>query len=158
MIVRVLTAALLVWSGEAFRPPMQRFQIAKSGIIRQNSENDEFDNPTFGKLAIESVPTFSPGRRIKWGVFSEPIDETVAREQENSEEAAILRAEAAAALTNIDELERQRRTQAGIGGSALTIGLAAYLIYTGAGPLERLPIFLPASLAFGFLESGRTGL
>ena len=60
-----------------------------------------------------------------------------------------LRAQAAASLTNISELERGRRGQVGAAGLVLTVALAAYLLATGAPGAERWPIFFPLALSSG---------
>ena len=146
--------ALLVLGAEAFRPTHAR---SRPRALRAA----EFENPNpIAQKAIESAPSgFKEGRRIKFGVLSEPVDEAALDDGADAERArAELRAEAAASLTNIDDAERGRRTAVGYAAAVVTTGVAAGMIAAHAGPAPRLALFFPAALSFGYIESGRVGL
>ena len=135
--------ALLVLGAEAFRPTHAR---SRPRALRAA----EFENPNpIAQKAIESAPSgFKEGRRIKFGVLSEPVDEAAIDRSAGAERArAALRAEAAASLTNIDDA-----------AAVVTAGVAAAMIAAHAGPAPRLALFFPAALSFGYIESGRVGL
>ena len=147
--------ALLVLGAEAFRPTHAR---SRPRALRASGE---FENPNpIAQKAIESAPSgFKEGRRIKFGVLSEPVDEAAIDRSAGAERArAALRAEAAASLTNIDDAERGRRTAVGYAAAVVTAGVAAAMIAAHAGPAPRLALFFPAALSFGYIESGRVGL
>lgn len=113
------------------------------------------------KTVMENAPSgFKEGRRVKWGVLSEEVDEASLATGADADAArAALRAEAAASLTNIDAAERERRKLAGSAGAALTLALGAAMVGPlHAGATARLAIFFPAALSFGYLESSRAGL
>ena len=154
---RALVGVALVLGAEAFTRPHH----ARSRPRAPHSAGGEFENPNpIAQKAIESAPSgFKEGRRIKFGVLSEPVDAAAIDRSADAERArAELRAEAATSLTNIDDAERGRRTAVGYAAAVVTTGVAAGMIAAHAGPAPRLALFFPAALSFGYIESGRVGL
>lgn len=148
MLVRLVLLAAL--EASCFQPARR----VRSSSPRRRAE--EFDNPNpLLKKAIDSVPTFAPGKRVVFGVLSEDVD---AATVPAAAEQDARRAAAAAALTNIDDDERARRaTVAAVGGLA-TLAYGAFLVATHASAVGRLTAFPLIALSFGYAESARAGL
>lgn len=69
-------------------------------------------------------------------------------ESSTSEQAA-LREEAAANVVNIDAEERAFRTRIGVGLTALTIAVAAFMVISDVTGMSRAPIFVLVWLSVG---------
>jgi glutaredoxin 3 len=95
------------------------------------------------------------GKRIWFGVLQQQVDPgTVPTDTVRAER----RATAAAALTNIDDDERERRRLAGSVLGVLTAAIAVGMVAGDASALTRAAIAPPLFLSYGFLMSAREGL
>ena len=98
----------------------------------------------------------TPGKRIKWGVFKEDVEDSVSAISEGGRASA--REAAARDLTNIDLDERARRGFLGKVFSGITVLTAIAQIATDQPALARTLIAAPLFFAVGFLGSEKTGL
>lgn len=126
-------------------PPRAQF------ILR--AEKIDNPNPILEK-AVEMAPQFQVGRRVKFGLFSEPVDQATTSPAEQAQR----RRRAAETLTNIDDDERDRRRTVGLTLSVASIFAAAALVQAKADFGTRLAIAPLVWFALSYLESARTGL
>lgn len=116
---------------------------------------DDFTDP----LATQFKAMYAtPGKRIKWGVFTEDLDENEGGAKFSDEQSASLRAAAALALTNIDLDERTRRGLVGRVFVGVTVALVAAQLVTHQPAEVRSLVALPLFFALGFLGSEKEGL
>eukprot|EP00241_Pyramimonas_parkeae_P007409 CAMPEP_0114235854 /NCGR_PEP_ID=MMETSP0058-20121206/6481_1 /TAXON_ID=36894 /ORGANISM="Pyramimonas parkeae, CCMP726" /LENGTH=167 /DNA_ID=CAMNT_0001347661 /DNA_START=61 /DNA_END=564 /DNA_ORIENTATION=- len=143
-----------------------RVRLLRMRVIAKASD-DLFDNPVSKYFKDLYKP--NEGYRIKAGLkekISRRPPTAVAEgkmsledffESSTSEQAA-LREEAAANVVNIDAEERAFRTRIGVGLTALTIAVAAFMVISDVTGMSRAPIFVLVWLSVGLLGSGATGL
>jgi len=106
------------------------------------------------RAAIEQ--TFKIGKSVQWGVLQADVDASKAPTQQEQKRRMD---EAAAALTNIDAEERNRRKIAGLAGAAVACVVYGVTIYLQTGFVARAAsIYLPVAFSAGFLTSSKEGL
>ena len=145
------------------RPGVALKRSSRSGTIVEAGgkggkllETPSFENPVPVLNEIFDKMYGKTGYSIKWGVFKEEVDPS---SLPSAAEQKSLRAEAAAALTNIDATERDRRQVAGTVATVATIGLSVLLPFAGVGLPQRFAAeIFPVFLAYGFLQSAKEGL
>ena len=97
----------------------------------------------------------SSNKKIWFGVLQKDVDPS---DVPSEAERARRRSEAAKALTNIDQDERDRRLAAGVAMSAATLALAIGLLAGHAPAPTRFAIAPPLFLSYGYVASWRAGL
>ena len=146
--MRSLAVLFWLWAigGAAFRPAVK----AQANPVLMSSSNEE--SPM--KSVMEKQ--FKVGKSIAWGVLQKDVD---ASSIPDAETQAELRAQAASSLTNIDSTERDRRRLVGV--IAATSSAAIYtgmLVFKTTFIFRLLGLYLPVSIAAGFLKSAEEGL
>lgn len=147
--MRSLAVLFWLWAigGVAFRPSMK---AQANPVLMSSSSNEE--SPM--KSVMEKQ--FKVGKSIAWGVLQKDVD---ASSIPDAETQAELRAQAESSLTNIDSTERGRRRLVGV--IAATSSAAIYtgmLVFKTTFIFRLLGLYLPVSIAAGFLKSAEEGL
>lgn len=143
--------AVLFWlgaiGGAAFRLSVKAQPSSSAMMMSEASESPM-------KSVMEKQ--FKVGKSIAWGVLQKDVD---ASSIPDAETQAELRAKATSSLTNIDLTERGRRRLVGIvaatGSAAIYTGM---LVFKTTFIFRLLGLYLPISIAAGFLKSADEGL